>query len=163
MNPARLHFIPVFVSSLSCFWIYLPEGRNCFVRAYRSRWPSKIRNGSINFLERNNWIRGEGETGTKTKGRKARAWIESIVGNREKYALIRAGAGNLWICGEPDAYRQWPTSRDSYNHRLLRCYSSTVNQVRRQFSSCPARPIACCVVSRIFVQLIVLIDLRYDL
>lgn len=122
-----------------------------------------MRNGSINFLERNDWIRGEGETGTKTKGRKARAWIESIVGNREKYALIRAGAGNLWICGEPDAYRQWPTSRDSYNHRLLRCYSSTVNQVRRQFSSCPARPIACCVASRIFVQLIVLIDLRYDL
>lgn len=27
----------------------------------------------------------------------------------------------------------------------------------------PARPIACCVASHIFVQLIVLIDLRYDL
>lgn len=164
MNPARLHFIPVFVSSLSCFWIYLPEGRNCFVRAYRSRiisrWPSKMRNGSINFLERNDWIRGRDRNENE---RKARAWIESIVGNREKYALIRAGAGNLWICGEPDAYRQWPTSRDGYNHRLLRCYSSTVNQVRCQFSSCPARPTACCVASRIFVQLIVLIDLRYDL
>lgn len=97
-----------------------------------------MRNGSINFLERNERLpsgRKEGgrEEQVKTKGRKAdvrRAWIESIVANREKYALIRAGACNLWICGEPDAYRQWPTSRDSYNHRLLRCYSSTVNQVR---------------------------------
>lgn len=132
--------IPGFIPRVSGY-IY-QRGAASFVRAHRSRiisgWPSKMRNGSINFLERNERLpsgRKEGgrEEQVKTKGRKAdvrRAWIESIVANREKYALIRAGACNLWICGEPDAYRQWPTSRDSYNHRLLRCYSSTVNQVR---------------------------------
>lgn len=145
------------VLSLSCFWIYLRGGSLFISFAYnKSGWLSKIQNGSIdtndesrgwiNFLERSGWkerIRGEEgrrEGGRSTGGNERKegwrpAWIESIVGNREKYALIRAGAGNLWICGEPDAYRQWPTSRDSYNHRLLRCYSSTVNQVRRQFSS----------------------------
>lgn len=48
--------------------------------------------------------------GAETKEK--RTQIESMVGNREKYALIRVSAGNLWICGQPDAYRRWPASRD---------------------------------------------------
>lgn len=89
---------------------------------------SELTDGWINFLGRNDWKErkkdsrrgGEGwPTGGNRRADVRRAWIESIVGNREKYALIRACAGNLWICGKPDAYRQWPTSRDSCNHRLL--------------------------------------------
>lgn len=47
----------------------------------------------------------------------------------EKYALIRVSAGNLWICGEPDAHHRWLPSRDSCSAARTPCYSSTVNPV----------------------------------